>query len=460
MACIHIVDDDHTIREMLNEYFDSKGHEVRTFPNAELAVQELVSGQPDVLLLDVRLPGMDGLTFLKNVSKQIPGTGIIMMTGHADYQTAVQAMKNGAKDFVSKPFSLTEIEDVVGKVMLDKTKRDELDLFKEANLKQVNEMVGSSEPMKAVFSFVEKVASSSKTSVLIGGETGTGKGMVARAIHYRSPRKNAPFVEINCSAFQTSLLESELFGYEAGAFTGAKTRKKGLLELAHGGTFFLDEVGDMSLELQSKLLKVLEEQSFRRVGGTKEIRIDTRIISATSRDLDQLVVEENFRTDLYYRLHVASISLPPLRDRGEDIHILALHFLAVFARELKKPIGGFSPEARKALYHHPWIGNVRELKNVIERAVLFESGPELTLSSIGLPQSVSLPDSYRQSLPISPEAMELPAEGFSFEELERNILKKAMKQSRGNKSKAAKLLGFSRETMKYRLKKFNLDQYG
>ena len=454
MAYIYVIDDDQTIGEMLVEYFESKGHETCTFQSAEEAHSKLVSEQPDILFLDVRLPGVDGLTFLGQVSAKLEQTAIIMMTGHADYHTAVQSIKSGAKDFISKPFGLSEIQKIIDRALEDNKKNEQLQYLKAVNQQRVNDMVGSSQAMQKGFKFIDQVAASPRTSVLIEGETGTGKGMVARAIHYRSQRSAAPFIEVNCAAFQTALLESELFGHETGAFTGAKTRKKGLLEIAHGGTFFLDEVGDMSLELQSKLLKVLEEQSFRRVGGTREIRIDTRIISATSKDIPMAVKSGQFRTDLYYRLHVASINLPPLREREKDILILAEHYLEIFSREFKKPIQRLSDEVKTVLMQHPWIGNVRELRNVIERAVLFETGSILGLDSIGIvnPSRNSGSSSTYDFEDL--KDLSIPPAGILLENIERTLIEKAMEQSGGNKTQAAKLLGLSRETMKYRLKKY------
>jgi len=458
MAYIYVVDDDLTIREMLTEFFESRGHEINTYSSVENARDDLMNEQPDVLLLDVRLPGMDGLEFLSTVAGQLKDTCIIMMTGHADYHTAVQAIKQGARDFISKPFSLKDMDDIVEKALTDNKRTQQLQYLESANKQRVNDMVGASDRMQEVFRFIEKVASSPKTSVLIEGETGTGKGLVARAIHYQSARGDSPFIEVNCSAFQSSLLETELFGHERGAFTGANTRKKGLLELAHGGTFFLDEVGDMSLELQSKVLKVLEEQTFRRVGGTREIKIDTRIISATSKELQKAVQAGQFRTDLFYRLHVASIELPALRDRDLDIMMLADHYLMIFSLEFKKPIRGIHEDAKAVLLQHPWVGNVRELRNVIERAVLFEGSDILTLESIGISESVVHTDQQLVGEPTDVLNIAIPDTGLDFEEIERIFIIKALEKAGGNKSQAAKLLGFSRETMKYRLKKYGVGE--
>jgi transcriptional regulator with PAS, ATPase and Fis domain len=313
--------------------------------------------------------------------------------------------------------------------------------------------------MEEVFRFIRQVADSPKTSVLIHGETGTGKELVARAIHYNSSRADKPFIEVNCSAFQETLLESELFGYESGAFTGATHRKKGLLEMAHGGSFFLDEIGEMSMSLQSKLLKVIEEQTFRRIGGTKEIKIDTRIFSATSRNLIKEVEENRFRKDLFYRLNVARIELPPLRDRGEDVLLLTDHFIKQYNLEFKRNIQGIRKEVKDALLTHTWPGNVRELRNVIERAVLFEKGKYLSVSSIGFIENTGKNQknhSYRtEKLDVIKFDMEqneplLPS-------VERELILKVLKYYRFNLTQAARVLGISRGSFRYKVRKLNIN---
>ena len=291
----------------------------------------------------------------------------------------------------------------------------------------------------------------------MGGETGTGKELVARAIHDNSNRAKNPFIEVNCSAFQESLLESELFGYEAGAFTDAKQRKRGLFELAHGGTFFLDEIGDMSFELQAKLLKVIEEQKFRRMGGTKEVKVDTRIISATSRDLGQNIAIGKFREDLFYRLNVASIDLPPLRDRGEDIRLIAEHFIHLFNLEFNKEIKGLTPEVYSLFLRHRWPGNVRELRNVIERAVLFELGQYISSKHVHLHQSNEVYVNSGQTASLDPIlSSDILEDGIPLSEMEITLLKKALDHANGNQTRAANILGISRETFKYRMKKYKL----
>lgn len=453
MDSIHIIDDDQEIRDALVELLESDDREIRTFSSAEEAQTPISREHPDLVLLDIGLPGIDGLTFLEQLKTRHGDIEVIMITGQADLRSAIRAIQLGAMDYVSKPINVDELTAVVAKAIEKRKHTEQLTYLQSETQHQFGDIVGKSHAMQSVYKFINQVAPSSKTTVLIRGETGTGKGLVARSIHYEGPRAKLPFIEVNCSAIQPSLLESELFGHEAGAFTDAKNRKKGLIELAHGGTFFLDEIGDMDLGLQSKLLKVLEEKTFRRVGGTTEIRVDTRIISASSKHIHQLVTEEKFRADLYYRLNVASIELPPLRARGDDILLLARHFIGVYNREFKRDIAGISKAAEQMLREHEWIGNVREIRNVIERAVLFEKGRELSPASIGLVPS-ALVTSSPDITGDTGGGFKLPAEGISWEELEIDLLKQALERSGGNKSKAARLLGISRETMKYRLKKF------
>ena len=456
MVSIHIIDDDPEIRGVLKELFESDDYEVTTFQSAEDAHPSILRENPDLILLDIGLPGMDGLTFLEKLKAEVEDVEVIMITGQSDLRSAIRAIKSGAMDYIHKPINPDELRIQVKQAIERRKKSEQLSYLQIKNKHHFGEIVGTSKPMQKVYQFIYQVAESSKTTVLIRGETGTGKGLVARSIHYQGPRAKQPFIEVNCSAIQPNLLESELFGHEAGAFTDAKHRKKGLLELAHDGTFFLDEVGDMNLAAQSKLLKVLEEKTFRRVGGTQEISIDARIISASSQNLHKLVEEKKFRADLFYRLNVASIELPPLRERNGDILVLANYFLDVFNKEFKSNIKSISPPAIKMLMAHPWVGNVREIRNVIERAVLFEQGEYLSAQTISLHQ-VSHPDGVEDALPqlINKEFI-LPEEGLTLEALEETLLKQAIERSNGNKSQAASLLGLSRETMRYRLKKFKL----
>lgn len=456
MAYIHIVDDDPLILESLSEFLELEGYEVSAFTSAEDAQLAIVKDTPDIILLDLRLPGMDGLEYLGIIKKQYPEIEVIIVTGYADVTTAIQAIKLGARDYIKKPFVLDELGVIIKKAVTEKKKNEQLAYLRQEKQYEFNEIIAASKSMEKVFEFIRQVSNSPKTSVLICGETGTGKELVARAIHYNSPREKKPFIEINCSALQATLLESELFGYEAGAFTDAKRRKKGLMEIAHGGTFFLDEIADMKIDLQVKLLKVIEEQTFRRLGGTKEIKIDLRIISASSRNLLQCMKEGTFREELYYRLGVAIIELPLLRNRNGDVILLADHFINFYNAEFKRHIKGMNSDVKALLLQHSWPGNVRELRNVIERSVLFEKGENLSLNSMVL---MNLPQAHQpegKSLQQGLLDFEIPPKGFSITDVEKSLIEKALLQTNGNQTKAAKLLGFSRETLKYRIRKFKI----
>ncbi len=458
MASIYVVDDDTVIRSNLHDYLELEGHEVETFSSGEDALSRLDKDTPDVMLIDLKLPGIDGLELLEKVKVTSQLVEVIIITGHGDISTAVQAMKLGARDYIKKPFDMDEISLIVHKTQSARKIDEHLAyLHKEEQVRMgFGEIIGTSDAIKTVFRFVQQVAESPKTTVLIRGETGTGKELVARAIHNTSERANKPFIEVNCSAFQETLLEAELFGHEAGAYTDAKQRKKGLVELSHEGSFFLDEIGDMSLGLQSKVLKVIEEQVFRRVGGTKLISIDTRIISATSRNLEQLTSKDKFRQDLYYRLNVAMIELPPLRDRGGDITLLAEHFVRVYNAEFKRNIRGILPEVKQKLISFKWPGNVRELKNVIERAVLFEEGEYISFDSIRIIDNAHGAQSSDFLSEKDRLIENLTEEGISLDEVERSLIEKALDLANGNQTKAAKLLSISREKIKYRMKKFGI----
>ncbi|MBC8491817.1 MAG: sigma-54-dependent Fis family transcriptional regulator [Candidatus Marinimicrobia bacterium] len=451
MASILVIDDDKYIRNTFRDLLSPAGHDVTTLISAEEALKYLKNEDPDLIFLDIKLPGMDGIVFLEHLQNLKYNIPVVVITGYANVDTSVQAMKLGAKDYIRKPFNLDEISLIVDKIVEEQQIEDQLAYFQKQKdvIFGFGDIIGKSEPIKEVFRFIQQVANSPKTTVLIRGETGTGKELVARAIHYKSERGNKPFIEINCSAFQETLLEAELFGYEAGAFTNATHRKKGLLELAHHGSFFFDEIGDMAPGLQAKILKVLEKQTFRRVGGTKEIHIDTRIISASSRNIETCISEGRFREDLYYRLNVASITIPPLRDRKEDVILLAEHFLKIYNAEFKKNIKGITNNLKQRLIEHSWPGNVRELKNAIERAVLFEDSDLLTCDNISLLDSLATPSNNRNMIKI-------PNDGLSLVDIEKSLIEQALIKTNRNQTRAAKLLNISRETLKYRMKKFNI----
>jgi DNA-binding NtrC family response regulator len=457
MASIIIIDDDIGIRDLLKESLESGGHETIGFSSAEEALQHLDKYDPELILLDLNLPGMHGFEFLEKAQNWNLNVPVVVVTSNSDVASAVKAMKLGAFDYICKPFNLEELSFIIQKVIDSRIKDDHIAyLRRKSQYSDFERIVGDSAPMREVYRFIDQVASTDKTTVLIRGETGTGKELVAKAIHYQSNRANKPFIDINCSAFNENLLEAELFGYESGAFTDAKHRKKGLLELAHQGTFFLDEIGDMAIGLQAKILKVIEKQTFRRLGGTQEIKVDTRIISATSRDLEEGIKKKTFREDLYYRLNVATITLPPLRDRRNDVLALADFFLNMYNREFKKNIKGFSAEVRAILSKYTWPGNVRELRNAIEKAVLFETHDQITTVNFKI---VGLDNGKNIHFLTSPANFILPLDGISLKEIEKALIENALISTRGNQSKAAKLLKISRETFKYRMRKYNV-RYG
>ncbi|MCD6441334.1 MAG: sigma-54-dependent Fis family transcriptional regulator [Candidatus Marinimicrobia bacterium] len=455
MASIFVIDDDKAIRDLLQESLESDNHSITTLPSAELAVRAMKTEEPDIILLDINLPGMSGFEFLKIVKTEYAHIPIVMITSNTDIDSAIKAMKMGASDYIQKPFNVDELSLIIDKI-LDLRYKDDHIAYLQNEEKQFHgfgEIIGNSSSIKAVFNTIQQLACSARTTVLIRGETGTGKELVARAIHANSKRSDKPFVEINCSALHEHLLEAELFGYEAGAFTGATHRKRGLLELAHKGTFFLDEIGDMELALQAKILKVIEKKTFRRVGGIKEIEVDTRIISATSRNLEEKIAQGDFRKDLFYRLEVATIDIPPLRERIEDVLLIADHFLKIYNKEFKKNIKSLSEDVKTLLLKHNWPGNVRELKNVIERAVLFEKSNQLTTKSVSIParNAINCLDLLNNA-----DNIQIPVDGFSLQELEKVLIQKALLQTRGNKTEAAKILNISRDTLKYRLKKYEI----
>jgi len=454
MASILIIDDDIGIRNLLSESLENEGYETTALVTAEEGVKYLSKYEPDLILLDLNLPGMHGLEFLEKIFAENINIPVVVITSSSQVSTAVKAMKLGAYDYLSKPFLLDEISLVVKKAIASKSRDEQLALLRrKSHYSSEDRIIGESAAIKTVFAFIRQVAQTPKTTVLIRGETGTGKELVAKAIHFYSERANKPFVDINCSAFNENLLEAELFGYEPGAFTDAKRRKKGLLELAHEGSFFLDEIGDMALGLQTKILKVIEKQSFRRLGGISELQVDTRIISATSRNLEEGITKKTFREDLYYRLNVAAITLPPLRERDDDVLHLAAHFLNYYNREFKKNIRGFRPEVKKLLTRHSWPGNVRELRNVIEKAVLFETSQYITPQNFHL---LNFENNHSIEHLTSATKFALPKEGIAFDAIEKALLENALHTTNGNQTQAAKLLKMSRETFKYRVQKFRI----
>ncbi len=449
-----IVEDDEAQARILADYLAHKGFEVDYVHTAAEAKERLKKSPVELLILDWRLPDEDGLTLLSYVKERYPLTQVIMLTAFATVERAVEAMKRGAYHYLTKPVNLEELLLIVNKALKELRLRKEVETLKarlaELSIPDIPEVVAESEKMRQVLALCAKVAVTDAT-VLILGESGTGKEVLANVIHRLSPRKEEVFLKINCAAIPEGLLESELFGHEKGAFTGADRPKPGLFEAANHGTLFLDEIGDLPLSLQAKLLRVLQDGTIRRVGGLKEIRVDVRVIAATNRDLEAMVKEGSFREDLFWRLNVFAIKIPPLRERREDILPLARHFLAKFAHKHGKEVRDFSREALELLLSYHFPGNVRELENIVERAVILAEEDLITAED--LPPYLSgkraegLPD-LLESLPL-PEAVSL---------LERNRIKRAMEEAGGVKTRAAELLGISERVLRYKLAKYGLEE--
>jgi two-component system response regulator PilR (NtrC family) len=461
VARILIVDDERSMREMLGILLRREGHEVVTAENGRKAIEFLDQRPFDVVVSDARMPDIDGIQVLRHARSINPSVIAIMITafGSADLIKGVEQL--GVTDYVEKPFNTEVLKFRIRKELDRKRLQQENVLLKRAlhSAHQFENIIGSSSPMLQVFEMVETVAVTGST-VLVTGESGTGKELIARAIHVRSPRSDRPFVAVNCGALSETLLDSEMFGHMRGSFTGADSNKKGLIEVAEKGTIFLDEIGEMSPMLQVKVLRVLQERKFRRVGGTEEVDADIRIIAATNRDLGRMVAEGQFREDLYYRINVIPLRLPSLRERAEDIPLLADHFVAKFAAQMKKDISGISGAALARLTAYAWPGNVRELENAMERAVALERTPSV------LPES--LPESVRHAAPAEPASpaaaaaasSALPDKGFDLEQhvkhLERDYIAEALRRSGGVKVKAAELLGMSFRSFRYYMKKYDL----
>jgi len=447
---ILVIDDERSQREILKTILEDDGYTVHTAGSGKEALRLFKTAIPDLILTDLKIPDIDGISLLDSFKKGSPSSPVIMMTAYGTINSAVEAMKKGAFDYLTKPLERDEllitIERAFEKVNLEKENRRLQQELQERF--RIEGIVGSHGSMQEIFKLIRKVSNSSST-VLIYGESGTGKELVARAIHYNSPRRNRPFMAINCASIPESLLDSELFGFEAGSFTGATGRKIGLFEAADGGTLFLDEIGDLSPHMQAKILRALQEREIRRIGGRENIRVDVRIISATNKDLEKEMGRGKFREDLYYRLQVIAIKIPPLRDRYTDIPELVAHFIKKNNRLLNKDVKGITEEALQILMSYNWPGNVRQLETVIERAVLLTEGEKI------LPED--LPVEVRNPL-ISKDRFEfeIPDEGISLEELEKRLILKAMEKSGGVITRAAKLLGISFRTLQYRLEKFNL----
>lgn len=443
---ILIVEDDEGMAFFLKEAFLREGFDVYVTSNGTDALRILEEREPDLAILDVRLPGMDGLELMDRISVENPNIPCIVITAFGSKDVALEAIERGAYDYLTKPIDLHELRIITRRAMERKRLLDELrDLKKSISSHGFSpEIIGESEGMKKVYELIERVAEVD-VNVLICGESGTGKELVARAIHGRSKRKDKPLIIVNCAAIPEGLLETELFGHEKGAFTGASSRRIGKFELADGGTIFLDEVGDMSMPLQAKILRVLQSRDFERVGGTRTIKVDVRVISATNRDLKEMVERGEFRKDLYYRLNVVQIDIPPLRERKEDIPLLVKHFIENFSAKIGKDIRGVSPKAMELLISYNWPGNVRELEHVVQRAMVVERGNTIT--------EASLPPEIRDAERGAPLSELIKG---SLEEIEVKAIKRALESAEGNKSIAARILGISRKTLFNKMRKYGM----
>ena len=457
MATILIVEDEPKMLRLLELNLSEEGYSVKTAEDAEAGLALLRKDRIDLVVTDLKLPGMNGLEFLQSVKRHDARIPVIVMTAYGTVETAVEAMKAGASDYVLKPFSLEEIKLIVGKELDVNRLREENRSLREAlgRRYEFKNIIAHSAKMQEVLGTVDRVAPSNST-VLLGGESGVGKDLIARAIHQHSRRASGPFVKINCTAIPENLLESELFGYEKGAFTGAVNSKPGKFELADKGTIFLDEIGDVPGTIQVKLLRVLQDREFERLGGTKTLKVDVRVVAATNQDLRAALEEGTFREDLYYRLNVVPISIPPLRERKEDIPYLVDHFVERFARDSGKPIRGITPAAQKVLMEFHWPGNVREVENIIERAVALSSGEMLDIGDVRLDYSPAKPDGADIGPLANSAAGTFPPPGVTLEQFEDEIIKEAVRRSNGNKSQAARLLGLSRNALRYRLAKMGV----
>jgi DNA-binding NtrC family response regulator len=454
LRSVLIVDDEVGVRESLKMIL-KKDYEVFLAKDAEEAFSQIKAQSPDVILLDIILPGLDGLRVLERIKQNDPDSIVIMITATNTAKTAVEAMKLGAYHYVTKPFDNDELRLIISRSLSEKALKQELIFRREEMDKSFDfdNIIHKSSVMKDIFKVVKQIADS-KSTALIMGESGTGKELISRAIHYNSNRKNYPFVTINCAAIPETLIESELFGHEKGAFTNAIEKKLGRFEVAHQGTLFLDEIGELSLATQAKILRFLEEKEFNRVGGSKTIKVDVRLITATNKDLNQLIKKGNFREDLYYRINVVPIVIPPLRDRKEDIPLLIDHFINKFNVENNKNVKGFNKEAIALMMQYEWPGNVRELENLVERVIALTSSEYIQLSELPLSfKNIPKINGFKESV-LDGKVSFIQAE----EEFEREVILDALKRTNHIQSHAAEILGISRRILKYKMDKLGISQ--
>lgn len=450
-----IVEDEALIRWSLRQKFDARGYTITEAADGAAGLDALESDSFDLVMLDYKLPDMTGLDVLRKFREHNGEAVVIMMTAYSSIESAVEAVKLGAFDYVPKPFEMDQLLHTVDKALeTTKLRREVLELRRQLQKEHgTDSLIGQHPSIKRLLEMVHQIARSGASTVFLRGETGCGKDLVARVLHQSSDRAARPFINITCTALSETLLESELFGHERGAFTDAKAQKKGLLELADGGAVFLDEIGDMAPGLQAKLLRFLEDRRFRRVGGTKEFSVDVRVIAATNRDIEAAIKEGKFREDLFYRLNVVTLEIPPLRARGDDTRVLFQYFVERFSNEFKRSITGVDPRVFDIIAHYDWPGNVRELRNVVERSVLLCRG------EIIMPEDVVLGRSEPRPWPWDIQHFSLPPEGFDLvklQELESHLLKQALARTNNNQVQAAHLLNVSRDRLRYRLQKYGL----
>jgi len=468
-ATVLIVDDQPTIRKSLRHLMERKGFRACEADSGAAAVQTAQVEEPEVILLDLRLPDGDGLDILERLQGVCPEAAVILLTGHGSVEVAVTAIKKGAEDFLEKDPSSLEVTEVRVERALEmlKLRRENRYYRFQAHGRAPSQIPGTSPAIREIHAMVDLLANAPQTTVLIQGESGSGKELVARAIHYRSARADKPFLEINCAGLSEHLLESELFGHERGAFTDAKALKRGLLEIADGGTLFLDEIGDMPLAIQPKFLRVLENRTFRRVGGTRDLSVDVRVITASNKDLSKLVEKQTFREDLFYRLKVMPLTVPPLRERANDILVLADLFIQEFNGMLKKRIRGYSPDAQQVLLAYAWPGNVRELRNVTERGMILCQADIIPISCLPTeiqqlagvvsppPSLVAISESSEASV-AAPDSNRSSGTLGTLEDMEQRYIREVLTSVSGNRSQAARILGISRSTLQDKIRRYGL----
>ncbi len=467
---ILVVDDEKSIRHAFVKALEKEQYGVIQADHGAAAITIAKEDAPDVILLDVKLPDMSGLDVLKEIRKNASTSSatapsVILMTAFGDIELAVEAMQLGADNFRTKPFDISEMKQCILKTLESRKAKQELESYRSAEKQRVSPMIGESKAIRDLQEMIKKIAVSSSTSVLIQGPSGTGKELVARAIHYASKRSDNRFLEVNCTAIPESLLESELFGHEKGSFTDAKKEHKGIFEQADGGTLFLDEIGDMPVSMQSKLLRVLQEKRFKRIGGNKDLTVDVRVIASTNVDLTQAVKDGIFREDLYYRLKVIPLELPSLKNRDRDALLIARYYLKQFCQEFKKSFKGFTTEAETAILSYEWPGNIRELKNGIERATLLENGEYLTSAHLNLrpvsenfsAETVSIPQGNGKNHEVE-NTLLLRIKSLQIEDVEKALIEQALIQSDWNRNAVAKIVGINRTTLYVKIKKYGLER--